>query len=106
MALLMTINAVVVTANALLLAALIVLYARMLGSVPSRLTWGLLLFAVVLFVENVVQLYFFATMMPLYAGGVEGIILAQNALVLLAVVFLGWVTFFPMARSRNPAAHA
>lgn len=101
---LMTVNAIVVTLNLVLLSGLLVLYGRMLKSVPTRFTAGLVLFAGVLWLQNAVQLYFFATMMAYYAGTVEGLVLIQNALGTLASLFLAYVTFRPEGRPRR-ASH-
>lgn len=95
MSLAMTANILLVGSNLLLLSALLWLYARMLRQVRTQLTAGLLAFALILWLQNAVQLYFFATMMRYYDGAVEGIVLAQNVLATLASAFLLWVTLFP-----------
>ncbi len=108
MSLAMMANVALVGLNVLLAAVLLAVYARMLRALPARLTWGLVLFAGVLLVQGLVQLYFFVTMMELYAGGVEGLVLAQNAMATLALGFLSYVTLFPegAAASSPPPADA
>jgi len=102
----MMINMGVVAVNALLLTALLVLFGRMTRQVPSRFTWGLLAFAFVLWIQSVVQLYFFLTMMSYYAGSVENLVLVQNILATLASLFLTYVTFSPVGAGRASTAKA
>lgn len=96
----MGLNLAFVALNTVFLAALVVLYARMLGEMPSRFTWGLLVFGAVLLIQNAVQLYFFLTMRMYYAGGVEWLVLVQNGLATAALAFLAWVTFYPEGRGK------
>ena len=88
-------NVALVAANLLLMTALLVVYGRMLRQLRAPLTFGLFAFAAILWLQNAIQLYFFATMMDYYAGGVEGLVLVQNALSALAGLFLVAVTLFP-----------
>lgn len=106
MGLIMMINVAVVIATTLLLTGLLAAYAGMLRQAPSRFTWGLSLFAAALWFQAAVQLYFFATMMPLYAGGVESIILVQNLLAMLASGVLLAVTLRPMGAARATPSDA
>jgi len=102
MTLVMNLNAVVVAATALLLTVLLVVYGTNMRQAPSRFTGGLFLFGGALWFQAVVQLYFFATMMPLYAGGVEKLVLVQNLLVLVGSGVLLAVTLRPIS-GRNLA---
>lgn len=104
MSALMLWNVLVVVANTLLLLGLVGLYARMLRQVRTRFTLGLLLFAGILLLQNLVQLYFFATMQMYYAGGVEALVLIQNGLATVASAFLAFVTFAPEARAAKASA--
>src|SRR5262245_40520265 len=101
----MMVNTGVVVLNTLLLTALLILFGRMVRQMPTRFTWGLVLFAAALWLESAVQLYFFATMMPYYQGNVENLVLVQNVLVTLAVGFLTYVTYSP-AGGRAPSKKA
>lgn len=96
-------NFTVVGINTVLLTLLLVLYGRMLAQAFTRFTLGLLLFALALWSQCAVQLYFYVTMMPLYAGDMEAIILIQNALALLASAFLLTVTVAPVGRRAAEA---
>lgn len=104
MSAIMNANIGLVTLNLLLLSVLVVAYARMLREVRTPLTWGLLAFAGILAIQSGVQLYFFATMMSYYAGGVEGLVLVQNLLATLASGFLLAVTWFPGGLKRASPA--
>lgn len=97
----MTANVAVVVVNTLLLTGLMVLFARMVREVRSRFTLGLLAFAAILWLQNVVQLYFYATMMQYYVGQVETLVLVQNLLATVAVAFLTYVTFSPTGRAKS-----
>lgn len=97
-------NVAVVVVNTLLLTALMVLFGRMVRQVRSRFTMGLLAFAAILWLQNVVQLYFYATMMQYYVGQVETLVLIQNVLATIGVGFLTYVTFSPAGRARSTGA--
>lgn len=107
MTLAMTINGVLAATSALLAIVLVALYGRMLSHVRTRLTFGLFTFSALFLIQNVVQLYFFSTMMQYYAGNVENLILVQNALATGALAFLAYVTLSPGSlRRKTPATHA
>ncbi len=105
MGILMMANFAVVGINVVLLSVLLVLYGRMMRQAATRFTLGLLLFAGALWTQCAVQLYFMATRMPLFVGGLEGIVLAQNLLALLASAFLLSVTLNPVGRLDADTAH-
>ena len=54
-----------------LTAVLVAVYAANARRVPTSFTAGLLTFAVLLLLGNVVTLWSFAAMMPVYAAGLE-----------------------------------
>jgi hypothetical protein len=89
----MTASMYITGANILLLCSLLVVYVRNLRKVGSTFTVGLLLFAALLLVQNVVSFYFYATMMPYFAAGLEGYVLTFNALQLGAFVILNYLTW-------------
>ncbi len=104
MGLVMNLNVAVVILNTVLLSGLLLTYAGMLRQVATRFTWGLLGFAGVLWVQNVVQLYFFATMMGYFVAGVQSLVLVQNVLATVASSVLLAVTLRPAG--AGPAAPA
>lgn len=101
MGVVMDLNISIVVLNTLLLSALLWVYGGMLREMPTRFTWGLLGFAAVLWLQNVVQLYFFATMMGYYVDGVAPLVLTQNVLATVASVLLLSVTWSPTRRART-----
>lgn len=103
MSLIMGVNLVAVVLTALLLKGLLYQYVGLLRQTPSRFTWGLTLFAVALWFQAAVQVYFFATRMALYVGGLEGVILAQNLLSLVASAVLLTVTVRPVGMRQARA---
>src|SRR5712691_8715888 len=61
--------------------------------IPTSFTAGLLTFAVLLLVGNVVTLWSFSTMMPVYASGLEPYVLVYTwtqSIGLLALAFVSW----------------
>lgn len=80
-------------ANLLLLIGLLIVYVHNLARTRSSFTLGLVLFAVLLFVQNAVSFYFLITMMPYYALGVEGYVFLLSVLQTLSLVVLEWTTW-------------
>jgi len=80
--------------NALLLAALASVWLRNYRRFRTPLVLGLLAFALVLLVENLVALYFFFDMRMLYAAdpSVHGAVAVMRALQFVALAFLTYVT--------------
>lgn len=80
--------------NVLMLLSLAVVWLRNYRTFGSPMTLGLLGFAVVLLVENVVALYFFFSMGMLYSGSpvAQTTVLAMRCLQFIALVFLTYVT--------------
>lgn len=101
MAVVMNINIAVVVLNALLLSGLLWAYGGMLRELPTRFTWGLLGFATALWLQQAVQLYFYATMMEYFVPGVQPLVLAQNVLVTIAAGTLLSVTLRPSGFARQ-----
>lgn len=106
MGLIMNLNAASVGINAVLLAVLLVLYLRIWRQVNSRFTLGLAAFAFVLLAQCGIQLYFFATMMDYYVPGLDVLVLVQNLLMTLALVFLVFVTWSPAGGGVDTAEPA
>ncbi|MEZ3142592.1 hypothetical protein [Halobaculum sp. MBLA0143] len=81
-------------ANLLLLGAVSGLWIQNYRSVGTSFVLGLLAFAVALFAENALALYFFVTMQSLYAGDphVQQAVLLLRAVQFVAVVVLTYTT--------------
>lgn len=100
---LMMANALVVAAQAVLLLVLVVLYVRMLREMPTRFTLGLLVFALVLFLQCLLQLYLYVRMEASFREDAEPLILVTSALAMVATGFLTSVTAFPVGGSTRDA---
>lgn len=87
---LLTVASALSALNVVLLLALLVVWGRNYRTFRTPLTLGLLGFAVVLLIENLVALFFFFDMGMLYAGSTlaQSTVLAMRALQFVALVFL------------------
>jgi len=87
-------NAIVASANIAVLIALLVLYARVYRSSKASFTVGLILFASLLMLHNVIAVYGYFIMEPLYAPALVPYFLAIHVaelgglLVLLRITLL------------------
>ena len=79
--------------NILLILGLLYVYLRNMMKIRSGFTLGLALFAGLFLVQNIMVLYFGITMMPLYAEGLGGFMLAFTLLQTLAFIIMNWVTW-------------
>jgi hypothetical protein len=84
----------VTVVNLALLTALGVVWVRNYRTFGSPLLLGLVVFAVVLFVENAVAVYFYFSTGMLFAMGpfVETTVAAMRGLQFVALLVLTWVT--------------
>jgi hypothetical protein len=89
----MMVSTVFAGINVLLVAALAYVYGKNAVKMPSSFTVGLLLFALLFLIHNVVALYYGLTMMPLYEESVEGYVRIFTILQTLAFAILNWVTW-------------
>ncbi len=64
--------------NIALTSLLVAIYARNARKIPTSFTAGLLTFAVLLLAGNVVTLWSFAMMMPVYTAGLEPYVMAYT----------------------------
>ena len=71
MAMLMTLTTILTALSALMLAALLHVYIKNLKIIKSSFTTGLLIFALLFLIQNIVSLYFYLTMMDYYVPEVE-----------------------------------
>jgi len=79
--------------NALLLVSLSVVWLRNYRTFRSNLILGLLAFATVLLVENLLAIYYFFSMGMLYAGpGAQQAVALLRGLQFVALLFLTYVT--------------
>jgi hypothetical protein len=80
--------------NALLLLALSVVWVRNYRTFRTPMTLGLLAFALVLLVENLVAIYFFFSMSMFYSADptVQQAVLVLRTLQFVALLFLTYVT--------------
>ena len=68
---LMALTTILAAISALILAALSYIYIRNLRKIRSNFTIGLLIFALLFLIQNIVSLYFYLTMMDYYVPAVE-----------------------------------
>ncbi len=71
MAWMMQATTILTAVSALLLAALMAIYIRNMRKMRSPFLVGLMLFASLFFVQNLISLYYYATMMAYYVPAVE-----------------------------------
>ena len=81
-------------ANALLLLVLTVVWVRNYRTFRTSLILGLIVFAVVMFIENAMAIGFFLSMNMLYSGDptVQTAVAVLRGLQFVALLFLTWVT--------------
>jgi len=79
--------------NLVILTSLIYVYARNYRALNSKFSLGLLLFASILLLENLLAFYFNWTMMGLYAENVARQGLVLRALQTASLVTLGIITW-------------
>ena len=93
MSLLMDATTALTAANVLLLLSIVYVHAKNLSSTRTTFTVGLTVFALLFLAENIVSLYYFATMMPYYAPQVEVHVFALKLLSALAFAVMNWLTW-------------
>jgi len=79
--------------NIALILSLLYVYIRNLRKMPTLFTWGLVIFAFLFLVQNVVTFAFAFTMMPLYVMEVKAYVLIFTALQTLAFALLNIITW-------------
>lgn len=79
--------------NILLVAGLLYVYVKNFVHIKSSFTVGLILFAALFLIHNVVLFYFSVTMMMYYAEGVESFVLVFTALQSAAFAVMNWITW-------------
>ncbi len=71
MALLMNLTTILTIVSILFLGGLLHIYIKNLKKIKSKFTIGLVVFAFLLLIQNIVSLYYYLTMMSYYAPEVE-----------------------------------
>jgi len=79
--------------NIALTALLVFVYAKNARKIPTSFTAGLLVFALLLLSGNVITLWSFATMMPVYAAGLEPYVIVSTWAQCVALIALSFVTW-------------
>ena len=93
MAMLMEATKWLSVANIMLILSLMYIYGKNHQRIRSGFTTGLLLFTFIFLVQNLVGLYFTATMMPYYVEGVEGYALALTVMQTAAFAVMNYITW-------------
>lgn len=78
MSIIMDTSAVVSVANIAILAGLLILYGRMYSNSKAQFTLGLIFFASLLLVQNVIGIYSYVTMAPFFAEAILPYLFAIN----------------------------
>jgi hypothetical protein len=89
---LITANAVVASANIAVLVALLILYAKVYKSSKANFTIGLMLFVGLLMLHNIIAIYGYFMMEPLYAAALVPYFLAIHVAELAGLVILFRIT--------------
>jgi hypothetical protein len=92
MAILMDISAVISLANVSILLALLTVYAKIYKSTKAIFTLGLIFFASMLMLHNLIAVYAYFAMAPLYAEGLLPYFLAVHIAELAGISALLKVT--------------
>jgi hypothetical protein len=90
---LMKIAMLVTGVNIVLILGLISVYVKNFREVRTTHTSGLLLFASLFLIQNLVLLYYAVTMSEIYAKGVGFFLLVFAILQALAFAILNWITW-------------
>lgn len=89
----MKLTTVITGISTMVLGALIQVYISNLRKIKSKFTIGLLIFALLFLVQNLVSFYYFITMMDYYAPEVEVHVFILNLLQLVAFTILLKITW-------------
>lgn len=79
--------------NIVLVIGLLYVYLKNFIKMRSFFTAGLLVFAALFLVQNVMAFYFMVTMMPYYASAVEPFMVVFTMLQLVAFAVLNYITW-------------
>lgn len=93
MAMLMKASFVLTILSVIFLLVLCYIYLKNLQKIKSKFTYGLLLFAAILLIQNLISLYFYIAMMSYYVPEVEMhvfLLSLLEAIALLILLFITW----------------
>ena len=93
MAMLMNITAILTLVSTLILAALLYVYSKNLKKIKSNFTVGLLIFALLFLIQNLVSLYYYLTMMNYYTPQVEAHVFILTLLQTIGFIVLLKITW-------------
>ncbi len=78
--------------NALLLLALLAIYGNSFRKIHAQFTAGLIFFASLFLVQNLIALYSYVTMFMYFAAGVGGLVLAVTVAQTAGLAILLWMS--------------
>ena len=93
MAMLMSFTTILASISTLLLAGLLYVYIKNLKNIKSKFTIGLLVFALLFLLQNLVSLYYYLTMMKYYSPEVEVHVFILTLLQTIAFIILLKITW-------------
>lgn len=93
MALMMELSKWILVFNLFLVVSLSFVYLKNLVKFKSSFTFGLFIFSFLFLIQNAVLLYFFITMMPYYAAGVEVYAFVFSVVQTVAFLVLNFITW-------------
>lgn len=79
--------------NILLIFSLLYVYVKNLIRVKSGFLIGLILFAGMFLIQNIILFYYSITMMPLYAESINSFMILFSAFQTVAFIILNWLTW-------------
>ncbi|MBL7160453.1 MAG: hypothetical protein ISS93_01210 [Candidatus Aenigmarchaeota archaeon] len=84
---------VLIGINILLTVILVLIYLRSYRAISSKLTLGLLVFAGAFLIENVLDFFFYSSILQQSIYGLTTFHMAVNLLEMVALLILAWVTW-------------
>ncbi|HEX7033305.1 MAG TPA: hypothetical protein VF172_09925 [Nitrososphaera sp.] len=104
MAMLMDISSIVSMANVAILVALMSVYSRIYSKTGAKFTVGLMVFAGMLILHNVIAVYAYFAMAPLYSEELLPYFVGIHIAELVGLISLLKVTVWPEGIKRERAA--
>src|SRR5688572_22676633 len=102
MALLMDVSSIVSMANMAILVALLAVYGRIYGKTGATFTIGLMIFAGMLMLHNVIAVYGYFAMAPLYSDDLLPYFVGIHIAELAGLIALLKVTVWPEGVKTTP----
>jgi len=87
------INFALIGANVLLTLVLAVVYARNYKAIKSKFTGGLLVFALLFLFENLLDFYFYNSILEQSIYGLTTFNIGVNLIEMIALLVLAWITW-------------